>query len=74
MTKDIEETRELYNKRAQVEAAVEILKTAMAKQDAHIGVSALMSYMTMIAYHQGYPLEVLLSYITTLYEMYGEKQ
>lgn len=74
MTKDIEETRELYNKRAQVEEAVEILKTAMAKQDAHIGVSALMSYMTMLAYHQGYPLEVLLSYITTLYEMYGEEK
>ena len=74
MTKDIEETRELYNKRAQVEAAVEILKTAMAKQNAQIGVSALMSYMTMLAYHQGYPLETLLAYITTLYEMYGEKQ
>jgi hypothetical protein len=73
MTKDIEETRELNNKRAQVEAAVDILKTAMAKQESHIGISALMSYMTMLAYHNGYPLDKLLAYITTLYEMYGEK-
>jgi hypothetical protein len=73
MTKDIEETRELNNKRAQVEAAVEILKTAMAKQEVHIGVSALMSYMTMLAYHNNYPLDKLLAYIATLYEMHGEK-
>ena len=73
MTKDIEETRELNDKKRQVEAAVEILKTAMAKQQAGIGISALMSYMTMLAYHNGYPLDKLLAYMTTLYEMYGEK-
>lgn len=32
MTKDIQETRDLNNKRAQVEAAVEILKTAMGNR------------------------------------------
>ena len=73
MTKDIEETRELNNKRSQVEAAVDILKTAMAKQQAGIGISALMSYMCMLAYHNKYPLEMLIAYITTLYEMHGEK-
>jgi len=73
MTKDIEETRELNNKRAQVEAAVNILKEAMAKQQAGIGISALMSYMCMLAYHNKYPLEMLIAYITTLYEMHGEK-
>ena len=71
MTKDIQETRELNNKKAQVEAAVEILKTAMGKQKVDIGMSALMSYMCMLAYHNGYPLEKLFAYMTTLYEMHG---
>ena len=74
MTKDIEETRELNNKKAQVEAAVEILKTAMAKQESNIGISALMSYMTMLAYHNGYPVDKLIAYITTLYEIYEENK
>jgi hypothetical protein len=74
MTKDIEETRELNNKKAQVEAAVEILKTAMAKQEVHIGVSALMSYMTMLAYHNGYPVDKLIAYITTLYELFEKNK
>ena len=43
MTKDIEETRELNSKRDKVEAAVNILKEAMGKQETHIGISALMS-------------------------------
>ena len=72
MTKDIEETRELNSKRAQVEAAVEILKTAMAKQKSNIGISALMSYMCMLAYHNKYPLEMMIAYMTTLYEMHKE--
>jgi len=73
MTKDIEETRELNNKRAQVEAAVNILKEAMAKQQAGIGISALMSYMCMLAYHNKYPLDMMIAYITTLYEMQEEQ-
>jgi hypothetical protein len=72
MTKDIEETRELNNKRAQVEAAVEILKSAMGKQKVDIGISALMSYMCTLAYHNGYPLDRMLAYIATLYEMHGK--
>ena len=71
MTKDIEETRELNSKRDKVQAAVEILKAAMGKQESNIGISALMSYMCMLAYHNGYPLEKLFAYMTTLYEMHG---
>jgi hypothetical protein len=73
MTKDIEETRKLNDKRAQVEAAVHILKEAMAKQPAGIGISALMSYMCMLAYHTKDPLEMMIAYITTLYEMQEEQ-
>ena len=73
MTKDIEETRELNSKRDKVQAAVEILKTAMGKQESNIGISALMSYMCMLAYHNKYPLEMMIAYITTLYEMQEEK-
>jgi hypothetical protein len=32
-----------------------------------------MSYMCMLAYHNKYPLEMVLAYITPLYEMHGEK-
>lgn len=71
MTKDIQETRELNNKKAQVEAAVEILKSAMGKQKVDIGISALMSYMCMLAYHNGYPLDKMVAYMATLYEMHG---
>ena len=71
MTKDIEETRELNNKKAQVEAAVESLKSAMGKQKVDIGISALMSYMCMLAYHNGYPLDKMVAYMATLYEMHG---
>ena len=73
MNKDIEETLELNNKRAQVEAAVEILKSAMGKQKSNIGISALMSYMCMLAYHNKYPLEMMIAYMTTLYEMQEKK-
>lgn len=73
MTKDIEETRKRNDQRKQVEDAVEILKTAMGKQEVHIGISALMSYLCMLAYHNGYPLEKLTAYMDVLYEMYGEK-
>ena len=73
MTKDIEETRELNNKRAQVEAAVEILKSAMGKQKVDIGISALMSYLCMLAYHNGYPRDKMVAYMATLYEMHGAK-
>ena len=73
MTKDIEETRELNHKRAQVEAAVEILKSAMGKQKVDIGISALMSYLCMLAYHNGYPLDKMVAYMATLYEMHGAK-
>ena len=73
MTKDIEETRELNNKRKQVEDAVNILKEAMGKQKVNIGISALMSYLCMLAYHNGYPLEKMTAYMATLYEMHGEK-
>ena len=73
MTKDIEETRELNSKRYKVQAAVEILKEAMGKQESNIGISALMSYMCMLAYHNKYPLEMMIAYITTLYEMQEEQ-
>ena len=73
MTKDIEETRKLNSKMGQVEAAVEILKSAMGKQESNIGISALMSYMCMLAYHNKYPLEMMIAYITTLYEMQEKK-
>ena len=73
MTKDIEETRELNSKRDQVEAAVEILRSAMSKQKSNIGISALMSYMCMLAYQNKYPLEMMIAYITTLYEMQEKK-
>ena len=73
MTKDIEETRKLNSKMGEVEAAVEILKSAMGKQESNIGISALMSYMCMLAYHNKYPLEMMIAYITTLYEMQEKK-
>ena len=73
MTKDIEETRELNGKKREVEAAVEALKSAMGKYETHIGISALMSYMCMLAYHNKYPLEMMIAYITTLYEMQEEQ-
>tara|TARA_R110002126_G_scaffold29357_1_gene97067 strand:- start:159 stop:383 length:225 start_codon:yes stop_codon:yes gene_type:complete len=73
MTKDIEETRKLNSKIDQVEAAVEILKSAMGKQESNIGISALMSYMCMLAYQNKYPLEMMIAYITTLYEMQEKK-
>ena len=40
---------------------------------ANIGISALMSYMCMLAYHNKYPLEMMIAYITTLYEMQEEQ-
>ena len=70
MTKDIEETRELNSKRDKVEAAVNILKEAMGKQETHIGISALMSYMCMLAYHNKYPLEKMVDYMTLLYDLH----
>jgi len=73
MTKDIEETRKLNSKMGEVEAAVEILKSAMGKQKSNIGISALMSYMCMLAYQNKYPLEMMIAYITTLYEMQEKK-
>jgi hypothetical protein len=73
MTKDIQETRELNNKKAQVESAVEELMAVMAKKEVNIGISALMSYMCTLAYHNGYPLEKILAYITGLYEMHAAK-
>ena len=73
MTKDIQETRELNDKKRQVEAAVEILRTAMGKQKVDIGISALMSYMCTLAYQTGYPVEKLIAYIRTLYEMQEER-
>ena len=73
MTKDIQETRELNSKKKQVEAAVEELMAVMAKKEVNIGISALMSYMCTLAYHNGYPLEKIIAYITGLYEMHGSK-
>jgi hypothetical protein len=70
MTKDIEETRELNGKKQQVEAAVEILKTAMGKQKVDIGISALMSYMCMLSCHNNYPLDRMVSYMTLLYDLH----
>ena len=70
MTKDIEETRELNGKKREVEAAVEALKSAMGKYETHIGISALMSYMCMLAYHNKYPLEKMVDYMTLLYDLH----
>ena len=70
MTKDIEETRELNGKKREVEAAVEALKAAMGKYETHIGISALMSYMCMLAYHNNYPLDKMVDYMTLLYDLH----
>jgi hypothetical protein len=70
MTKDIEETRKLNSKKKQVEDAVEDLMAAMAEKEVNIGISALMSYMCTLAYHNGYPLEKIVAYITGLYQMH----
>lgn len=73
MTKDIQETRELNSKKRQVESAVEELMAVMGKKEVNIGLSALMSYMCTLAYHNGYPREKMVAYITSLYEMHEAK-
>ena len=72
MTKDIEETRELNSKKKQIEDAVEDLMAVMGKREVHIGISALMSYMCTLAYHNGYPVEKMVEYMAGLYQMHRE--
>ena len=73
MTKDIDETRELNNKKRDVEEAVEDLRAVLGKRELGIGISALMSYMCTLSYHNNYPLDKMVDYMTLLYDLHESK-